>query len=434
VVLMRINLPQAMIGAFTCEIRHAVAVSQLEAHVPTNVIIPVLAPHDDGAKLQQNRVEVQAPTQIRVETNDQRWRVRESVYPASSRLVLDAVGSASQVELVTTLNELRPQRATVAEKVWLQTWIAGRERHERAVFQIRTNNDRLIVNCPPSMRSDQLVLIVDGVAVVPRWNAPQQLLVSLETDETTSKSSEKLSAHCIELWWPVAEQSTYNVRLAAPQIEEAWVGQVFWHVVLPRDRMALGTPAQMSPEMAWSGPWWQSPRLSQAQLESWSGATSQDAPPSSLLGSDYRQYLFSGIGQPVELSLSTQPAAWWMLGISGIALLAALAIVYVPNLRRGYLLFAAAAMLLALAWWWPSLGVFAAHCAAAALAVFAATKLLENVLVRWRAASFPAQRVALLPAVRRRRAVEAIAEPSISRPSTTATAAMSLPLAADVKP
>jgi hypothetical protein len=232
----------------------------------------------------------------------------------------------------------------------------------------------------------------------------------------------------------MVEQSSSNVRLAAPQIEEAWVGQVFWHVVLPRDRMALGTPAQMSPEMAWSGPWWQSPRLSQAQLEAWSGATSQDAPPSKLLGSGYRQYLFSSIGQPVEISLSTQPAAWWMLGVSGIALLATLAIVYVPNLRRGYFLFAAAATLLALAWWWPSLGVFAAHCAAAALAVFAATKLLEKALARWRAARFPAQRVASLPAVRRRRAVEAIAEPSISRPSTTATAAMSLPLAADVKP
>jgi hypothetical protein len=280
-----------------------------------------------------------------------------------------------------------------------------------------------------------LALLVDGVVVLPQWSTDGELRVELKANDGPAAGG--LRRHTVELWWPeTSGAAVTQLQLTPPNIADAWVRQVYWHVVLPRERMALATPAGMLAEMVWSGPWWQTPRLTQPQLEAWSGATTQTAPSTGQFNSGYRQYLYSSVGQVGDLQLTTQSTAFSMFGLSALALAAALTLMYVPQVRHGAVLIVAGAALLGLALWWPTLGVLAAQCAALGLAVFIAARLGESLLLRRRASRRPiGSIVAVSPsAARRRRPAEILGEPSPSRPSTTATAAMSLPLASEAKP
>lgn len=433
-VFMHIDLGEPIIGAFTLEISHSLGISPLEPGAASPLELTVLAPRDEAVAVRHNRVEVRSDPHVLVTANDANWEVRPGEAATARPLVLDGQPHATQVELLTTFNESRSRRTTVVEKLWLQSWLAGDQRQERAVYQVRTNDTRLVVQCPESLPLDDLVLVVDGGDVVPHVDAKRQLLVDLPGEQPTADESEAMRRHTLELWWPQTNVARSNLDVEPPQIEGAWIRQVYWHVVLPRTRVALTTPAGMAAEMVWRGPWWQSPRLEQAQLESWCGATKQDAPATSQFNAGYRQYLYSSIGAPPQMQVATQNGALWMLLISGLALGAICALVYAPVLRHPLLLLTAGAALLVFAMWWPTLGMLAAQCVILVIVLVGSVLLIDNLLARRRGAARPFGMVnSTSPTARRRRSVEIANEPMLSRPSTTATAAMSLPLAPEAK-
>jgi hypothetical protein len=291
-----------------------------------------------------------------------------------------------------------------------------------------------VVNFAESVPIDDLVMVVDGSDVVPHFDAERRLLVELPNPPKQDHADEAMRRHTLELWWPQANLATSSLELDPPTIEGAWVRQVYWHVILPRTRMVLTTPAGMASEMMWQAPWSQTPRLEQPQLEVWSGATQQEAPLTQQFNAGYRQYLYSSIGAPGPMRLATQNGALCMLVVSSVALGLICALVYVPVLRHPVLLLTAGAAVLSLAMWWPTLGVLAAQCAILVIVLIGGVLLGDNLLARRRGASRPLGTVvAASHAVRRRRSLDSANEPMLSRPSTTATAAMSLPRASEAK-
>jgi hypothetical protein len=182
----------------------------------------------------------------------------------------------------------------------------------------------------------------------------------------------------------------------------------------------------MSSEMTWSSWGWQIPRLTQRQLEQWSGATAQIAPAPPSLKSGHQQYLFGSVGQPPAVDLATHHAAPWLVGFACVALAAVALFSLVRPARHPLALVVLAGLLLALAVGWPALAVLLAQSATAVALMVVASRLIERFLSHRRLAHRPLGAVAAAQVVARRRRAAEAHEAVPHRPSTTATAALTL--------
>jgi len=132
--------------------------------------------------------------------------------------------------------------------------------------------------------------------------------------------------------------------MEAPKLADAKLAErLFWQVATPPDEHLLDAPPGMVPELSWEWQGWfwgRVPRLRQADLEHWIGASKQTPVPEVL-----NQYLFSSFGEIAHPVCTTAARRAILMVVSGFALVVGLVLIYLPVLRHPALLFAGAVAL-----------------------------------------------------------------------------------------
>jgi hypothetical protein len=270
--------------------------------------------------------------------------------------------------------------AAIATRAWVQTWLNADGRRDRASFRVRAGGKPIQVRLPGGADTSKVQLFVDGVPVEWPAGGPRELAVPL-SDETYSRE------HLLELFYTFepGRSAPGGMSLELPQIAGVdWVKRVYWQVVLPGDEELVAAPTGLTPEAIWGWHgvrWGNRPRLDTKDLELW-----MDTSRSSPVPAGASEYLFSSFGPVEKVSLRTTNRSLIVLVASGIVLVGGLIWIYVPFVRRVWLLLLVIVVFAYFALAYPEPALFIAQSAVLGLALVIVARQLYWVVIERRVA------------------------------------------------
>jgi hypothetical protein len=275
-------------------------------------------------------------------------------------------------------------------KAWIQTWLAGSSRQDRAVFRLTTDQEQLRFRLPASPGAGGVQVGINGQTQSVALREPATAVVALPV---SARGRECV----VELWYHVDEPDparfwTVN-NLRPPVLEGASAPRrLYWQLALPADEHLVVPPPRLAAEMVWSGNRWLASRrstLDQEQLELWIGASRQDPLPRGT-----NEYLFSTLGQSPDLRFTALARRLLLLLGGGLALVLGLLLLHVPAIRRAESLLVAAVLIVGLGLVLPDAAVLLGQTAVLGLAVAATVAAWNWVSTGRSAVTRPAPPVA----------------------------------------
>ena len=338
--LVYIPLPKPLLGSAEVRVRFTLPEQKLTPRVSVPLAVPLVTPAISSVL--QNEALVLARPGLEVHPRGEAWKLADNSLdlaekPDQLRLVADAPAS----ELGVALNLADPEAfgATVIERAWIQTWLGEQNRQDRAVLQVNSRQSSLKFALPSSAVANSVDIRVDGERVAAKQGADASYSVPLD-------SRAERDQHTVEIAYDLPRETGISLNLVPPRFgDNLRVGNTYWQVVLPKHEHVVIGPRNYGAEFTWGWQgyfWGREPRLEQFDLETWAGAA-----PHSPLPTSTNRYLYSTLGAPTALHVRVAPRWSIVLAASGLALVAGLALVYVPRLRRAGLLWVAAIILIA---------------------------------------------------------------------------------------
>ncbi|MGA2067221.1 MAG: hypothetical protein ABSG86_19775 [Thermoguttaceae bacterium] len=395
-VRMRVALPKPTIGLCELLIRYRLAPHKLSAENRAVVSVPLVMPEEGD--LLSNRLSVTAAAELHVQPRPGAWTPVEagmpppSGYPAERRgLQLAASGRPGQVELEVE-GQSGGQPDVVVDRAWLQTWLTREARQDRAVFQFTSRRREFELTLPAGTAVDQLDVALDGKRLSATVASDNTLVLPLAGDgrapgEARVPGEAGWGRHTVEVRYhltdPRPPRGAMTLALAHPR-SDAWVRQMYWQLVLPRDEHVVLSPHNFTNETSWGWTgfyWGRQPLLDQAQLEDWVGLPHAER---GLAAGGVNDYLFSTLGTVEVAELRTASRSMIVLAASGAALLAGLLLIYLPKTRHPASVLVATVALAAAAVWWPEPALLAAEAAVLGLVLALVAGLLSYTLGRRR--------------------------------------------------
>jgi len=389
-VRMRVALSKATIGLCELSIRYVLLARKPAAEKRAVVPIPLVMPAEGD--LLSNRLRVMAAAELHVQPRPGPWAVVEAGLPPASRsaaerrgLQLAAAGRSNQVELEVE-GQSAGQPDVVLDRAWLQTWLTGEVRRDRAVFQFTSSRREFELTLPAGAVLDQPGAAVDGKSLPAAVIAENTLVVPL-AGQGGAPGEAGWGRHTVEVRYHMADprspRGAMTLELPHPP-NGAWVRQMYWQLVLPRDEHVVLAPRNFTGESTWgwSGSFWgRQPLLDQAQLEEWVGL-----PPAErdLAAGGVNEYLFSTLGSINDAELRTASRSLIVLAASGAVLLAGLLLIYWPKARHPASLLVATVALAGVLVWMPEPALLAAQAAVLGLVLALVAGLLSYTLGRRR--------------------------------------------------
>ncbi len=374
VAKLQIPLNAPHIGDFEVRIvdhQRAVVVSAANGAEETE---PLVMPAD--AAVVANTVEFQAAPGFKAQALDGSWIEKElpSADPENEngQRQLSADGPKSHIVLAITA-ESRPGVATIVDRAWVQSWISGSRRQDRAVYHVESANDRLEFSLPAEVSRQKIDAQLDGEPANIESPASGKYVVRF------LRGGER--PHVLDLRYEIAPSSISSIAGQMPHFpDDVWVERTYWQVVLPGDRNLLSEAGELTSEFAWS---WSGvflsrrDRLNQPELETWTGAA-HSAP----LPDGTHQYLFSFIGAPGSFLISTVERGQIVFLASLAALTVGLLLIYLPIARRPMVLLMAGGILLILAAWNVDAAILLAQASVLGLVLALVAGCLERIVKR----------------------------------------------------
>ena len=408
--VIAVRLPELLIGAHQVVVRtfvplNAAALGRGAFRLP--LVLPV---ESESLRIRQHGLTVRSDDAHQAQLVGEQWARRNTGDDSVEHFV--QVGDGREVSLRRGDREAPPQ-ASMVDKVWVQSWLGGRQIGQRAVYRVETSQTRLefeftrqdvwsnfvrreamarrksLPGAPLATRAVSVgeqgdVATSDAPEASGLPDADRELgsadprdvwqmdvavngeRVEAELDPEAGRLAVPLSGtagvHVVEIWrmYRRTGAATGRRQLAIPQLRNArGAARTFWQVVLPESQFLVGAPADMTADMRWS---WNTgwPRrkamMRQLELEAWIGATLQDSPPQAA-----RVYLFSTLGAPPETEIWTISRSLLILLVAGALLAVGLLLLAFRPLRHpGSLLLLGVAMAAAAAAW-PNLVLLSAE-------------------------------------------------------------------------
>ena len=274
--------------------------------------------------------------------------------------------------------------ATAVERIWLQTWIAPEKVQERAAFRLRTSSSRVTIELAPQTPETDIEVLVDRRPARIVSRDPGQLIIELTPDRDNAALPGTAPApYTVELRYRRSIGRTLLARhiLTPPQIVGATsLSDIYWQIILPGDHHIVRSPAQFAAadEWQWLGSvWGRRPTHTQTELEQWSGASSQPSPSLA-----QNAYLYTGLAPLATIQVITAPRWFIVLVASGGVLALALLWMYVPVVRRGWVLALLACILAASAIAFPAPAMFVGQAALLGIGLAMVASLIYWALAR----------------------------------------------------
>ena len=273
--------------------------------------------------------------------------------PRSPSIVAEAFRSAqspNRIALLVSAPDRNVSGTTIVERAWLQTWLTGSMRYDRATYRLRSTNNSVAIQLPlDSIREHRVLIQIDGRPIQPDIS-PTAVLTLPILPEWYNRSVEVSIDYRYSFDMPGIE-----VPIILPSFEKnTLVQQTYWQVILQQSQHIIGCPEGWTLEYgwAWNGLfWWRIPSIRKSDI-----GLSSDETDSESVASVPSQYVFRHLQPPSRVTLYIVSRSWIVLCSSSIALFIGLMLIYVPQSRyAGSLLGLGIALLAALFYQPPSM-------------------------------------------------------------------------------
>lgn len=221
--------------------------------------------------------------------------------------------------------------STVVERVWIQTWLIGRNRFERIAARVISGREQFLVKLPPSVRRDRTEIRIDGAPypdTSDHYSTSGELVIHLTNDQRHRPVTLEIS-YLIQ-----SDPELDSGTLTLPEFlgHSLWVRRCYWQVILPETRHIVGTVPNWTPEYydtAWSSLRFRRvASMGTRELGNWVGITLPDTIPERT-----NVYLFGSFAPPSSAHLRIIDRSILVLFGSGIVLIFALGFLYLPIVR-----------------------------------------------------------------------------------------------------
>lgn len=338
------------IGACVVSLQYDGETLALEPGVTTKIEFNLTQPEDET--LLSNELTIRAPLGVSleyVENNERFWRLEESGTESDGRSTFARYASATREFLAAfggSLDAKDNLGAAIVDRAWLQTWVSGSTRVDRAAYRISGARDSLEIRLPDGVRQDRVAVSLDGVPFSNVADAQNGLFSNVGTLVVPIHESAREREFVLELSY-VAEGSGLEAnrwRVQFPRFvdDSIWTRRSYWQILTPRDRHVVVDPSNWTPEYVlrrdgFLGSFRRVASISQTELCDWIGVPEREPIPL-----EVNSYLFGGFGQPESSRLMVADRALLVLLGSGAALAVGLGLLYFPFVRSRSALFALA--------------------------------------------------------------------------------------------
>ncbi len=359
-----VGLPAPRIGTFELVLRYSVPVERLQPKATVACAVPLVMPAE--GELAANRAILRTREGIQAQLRGNQWAVveQEAAQPRPDGLELACPARALELPLGLYLEDPSALGLTVVDRAWIQTWLAGPTRQDRAVFRFTSTKKQVELVVPAGVHPREVELWLDEKKVKGQSTPEGRLIVGLPAESPSAR-------HRLEAMYRFAPAAAGPGRVAIelPRLgPDTWVQRIYWQLVLPAQEHVMLPPEGFTEEYRWGWTgffWGREPLLNQAALEMWCGARHLTELPART-----SQYLYSSLGSVNRCEIRSVRRPLVVLGASGAALIVGLLWIYVRAARHPLCLATGAA---ALGWAivvYPDLALLGAQ--AAALGVFLA--------------------------------------------------------------
>ncbi|MBR4833947.1 MAG: hypothetical protein IKU86_06415, partial [Thermoguttaceae bacterium] len=338
------------IGACVVSLQYDGETLALEPGVTTKIEFNLTQPEEET--LLSNELTIRAPLGVSleyVENNERFWRLEESGTSPDGRSTFARYASATREFLAAfggSLDAKDNLGAAIVDRAWLQTWVSGSTRVDRAAYRISGARDRLEIRLPDGVRQDRVAVSLDGVPFSNVADAQTGLFSDAGTLVVPIPESARDREFVLELSY-VAEgtgldASRWRVQFPRFVDDSIWTRRSYWQILTPRDRHVVVDPSNWTPEHVlrrdgFLGSYRRVASISQSELCAWIGVPEREPLPLEI-----NSYLFGGFGQPESSRLLVADRALLVLLGSGAALAIGLGLLYFPFVRSRSALFALA--------------------------------------------------------------------------------------------
>ena len=343
-----ISLPTPVTGEIQFDVAFEIPLAELVSG--TGLQIPLVQPAgQEATENVTNTLTLRSGEETVFTLTDETWTLpADTTLPSNGthELQIRSTGVASAAIVQSSIVESHHDGNTSIQRVWIQSWLAPTDRHDRVCFQLLSDQPLVYVQLPPDARTEKLQVLVDGEAPIKLVNlGDRSLTITLAEDQVG-----RVVALELGYFSAAARGSRFGVSL--PSISAAdRAERVYWQVILPRNEHLAWTPATLTSELVWQRDQWywgRRGRLEQQSLEELVGASTQDA-----VSPDTNRYLFSSTGSVDSVVFVKVSRLMLLLVSSGASLVVVLPFIYLPRLRQPGIFFIVGVMLFGVAVTYP---------------------------------------------------------------------------------
>ena len=344
--------------------------------------IPLALPTGGNTVTAKHTLEVTSEPPLTAAVEDPAWIRREAISANSHDQRMGHwtnSGESSSVEVTVSRPTLEEGETTVVDLAWVQTWLSGDKRQDRAAFRLTTANSSLPLRLPNGALSGHADILVDGQKANVISTDRSTVTIDLGTQNGADVQ------HLVEVWYELIARrpADGNLQVEPPGVAgQSWTRQSYWQLILPRDECLLANPTSLMPEFnwAWSNLLMRPSANVTARMEQ-QLATYSRQPAPSLQGT--HQYLFSTLSDlpVIQARIASQKAI--LLIVAGTILVLGGLLIYVPALRHPIVLLLLSVAILVFGQRFPETSVLIGQAAALGIALVVVQRVGHGLLV-WR--------------------------------------------------
>jgi len=260
---------------------------------------------------------------------------RETSRPSSNATeMFRSTQSPMRIALFIYAPERSVSGTTIVERAWLQTWLTGDVRVDRAAYVLRSTDDSITLHLPPNVVQEQRMIVRVNQQQITLPNISPAGVLTLPISPEQQDQPIEIS---VDYRYPF-DMSGIEVPIILPSFSKGTSVQYqFWQVILRENKHIIGYPAGWTLEYDWTWNglfWWRVPSIRKSDI----GFESDASAPEPAI-SESSQYVFSHLHPPEYVTLYIVKRSWIIFGSSSIALLVGLILIYVPQSRYAGSLF-----------------------------------------------------------------------------------------------
>jgi hypothetical protein len=240
-----------------------------------------------------------------------------------------AVQPPSRMALSISVSEKNDLGTTIVERAWIQTWLSGEVRHDRATYLLKTAKDSVTLQLPPEAMQEYRIAVRINRQPVQTNVSPTGLLTLSIPPEQSNRPIE------------VSVEYSYTFRLSGWEVpivlptfaKDTLSPHEFWQVFPPKNKHIIACSGGWTSEYdwRWNGLFFgRTPSIRKNDIFE---------PDKDEMSSGTNQYLFSHFDSSgyVKLYIVSRPLI--IFGSSGLALFVGLILIYVRQSRYAGSLF-----------------------------------------------------------------------------------------------